>query len=206
MPSTKTKALIAVGLLDLARQATRGWAAQQQSRREESTYGWSRTALARAHDYRPSLGIPPWHRKETFGTRMLHALPLAAIVFAASAAVAATARWVARHEPAAGIDDARRDSKLIGAVRAGSVAIDAGVTKVAEGGHGAAVGTASVVAAGTSAAQTAVVDKAKQQLDERVVQPVKQKAILYGSIAMLALTLYIMAIAATVQLVVVWLG
>ena len=82
------------------------------------------------------------------------------------------------------------------------LAIDAGVAKLVEGGSSVAVGTAGAVAAGSSAVKTAAVDRAKVEVDHRVVRPAKRKALLYGSIGAVGLTAYVILIAVIVQVVV----
>lgn len=62
--------------------------------------------------------------------------------------------------------------------------------KLAEARSAAAVGTASAVAAGSTAIRAAVVDRAKHEIDERVVVPAKKKGMRIGILAVLGLTLY----------------
>ena len=71
---------------------------------------------------------------------------------------------------------------------------------MAEGGTKAAVGAAAATGAGAQAAKDQVVATARDQLDERVVEPIKRKAIAYGTLAFLALTLWVAFVAVLVQL------
>ena len=163
MASTKTKAVVALGALDIARQLAKAFAARQEAEREAMGFGagFRHDAAQLAHGMRERLpdhlawGVPPWRKEPTARERMLEWAPIAAVIAASAAAVVVSARWVARHEPDATTDSMLADSRVLGAVRAGSQAIDAGVTKLAEGGKGVAVGGASAIAAGSSAVKTA---------------------------------------------------
>ncbi|MCW2956026.1 MAG: hypothetical protein JWO69_895 [Thermoleophilia bacterium] len=208
--NAKTRIAVGLGLLDIVRQASHAWSARQEAERERAAWGTGlRTDAARfAHDLRGRLhehplDMLPWRdSRPTMGDRLRAYVPIVAIVFAATAAVVVTARWVARQEHDIESDELATDSRVISAVRVGSQAIDAGVEKVVEGSKAGVVGAASTVAAGSSAVKQVAVHGAKEQLDERVVAPVKKKAIRYGVLGVLGLTIYVIVIAAIVQLVV----
>ena len=211
MATTKTKAVVALGMLDLARQVATAYSAKQQAQRDRLGFGSGlREDVVRlARDTRDRLpeppalqwGLPPWHRRPTMTDHVRTWAPIAAIVTLASAAVIVAAHVVARRSPK-DPDAVVTDSRVVGAVRAGSRAIDAGVTRVVEGGSSVAVGSAAAVAAGSSAIRTAAVERAREELDHRVIEPAKKKAITIGVAGVLALTLYVVVIAALVQLLV----
>lgn len=210
MASTKTKAMFALGALDIARQITRAWSSRQQAEQQRAGFGAGIRADAAqlARDARGWLPheidwqrLPPWRHEPTRMERMRTWLPVAIIVMAASALVVVAAHLVTRRESQFDADVAVRDARTLGAVRAGGEAIDAGVAKVVSAGSAAAVGTASTLAAGSSAIKTAAIDHAKTELDERVVRPAKKKAVLFGSLGILGLTIYVVLIAVGVQLV-----
>lgn len=208
MAAAKTKAVVALGLLDIARQVAHAWSAKREAERERLGFGAGVRADARqlARDARDRLpdrlewGMPPWRREPTFGERVREWAPLAVVMALSTAAVILAARTIARTQPDGGPDAMATDSRMVGAVRAGSKAIDAGVGKVVEGSATAAVGTASAVAAGSAAIKQAAVKRAKDEVDERIVQPAKAKGIRYGSVALLGLTAYVVVVAALVQL------
>jgi hypothetical protein len=207
--NTKTKAVAGLAILDIARQIVTAWSAKRQAEREAFGFGHglredTRRALGRARDRAPELhwGMPPWRQPPTLADRIRTWGPVAIVIAASTAAVIVAARYVARQQPEAEPDETATDSKVVGAVRAGSRAIDAGVSKVVEGSNGAAVGTASAIAAGSSAVRHATVDRAKVEIDHRVVRPAKRKAVLYGSLGVAGLTAYVILIAVVVQLVV----
>jgi hypothetical protein len=202
MATTRTKAVVALGLLDLARQAAHAWNAREQAHRNRTALGAgfaadTRRVVADARDRAPELrwGMPPWRRQPTVADRARTWGPVGLVIALATAAVVIAARLVARQQPH-DADATTTDSKVVGAVRAGSEAIDAAVTKVVDGGSAAATGTAATVAAGSAAAKQAAVKQAKDQLDERVVAPVKRKAMLYGSLGVAGITVYVVLIAA----------
>lgn len=214
MANTKTKAVVALGVLDIVRQVATAWSARQQAERDRIGFGAglkqdvasvARDTRDRVSDHMPDRlvwGMPPWRREPTTAERLRAWWPVAVIVAASSIALVLTARFVARHEPNADADELAADSRIVGAIRSGSEAIDSGVTKVVEGGSAAAVGTASAVAAGSSAVKSAVVDRVKHEVDDRVVTPAKRKGIRIGILALLGLTAYVVVIAALVQLAV----
>lgn len=216
--SPRTKAVAALGALDITRQLVTAWTARREAERDRLAFGQglrtdARHALhgARVHarGVRNHVADLPWvplHREPTASERLRAWAPIAAVVVASTASVVVAARYVARHDASLADDEVVTNSKVVGAVRASSQAIDAGVSKVADGGTGVAVGTASAIAAGSSAVQHAVVDRAKEEVDERVVQPAKQKAITFGAIGIAALTAYVVVIAAVVQLIVGAIG
>jgi hypothetical protein len=208
MASTKTKAVVALGALDIARQLAKGFAARQEAERDALGFGAGlREDTKRlTHDVRDRLpdhfrwGVPPWRSEPTPRERAMQWLPLAAVAAASAAALVASARWVTRHEPDAASDSVLANSRVVGAVQAGSHAIDAGAAKVAAGSRGIAVGGASAIAATTSVAATAVTAKAKGELRERVVKPVTKQVVLYGSLGLLGLTIYLVLIVGLAQL------
>ncbi len=217
--STKTKAVAGLAALDIVRQLATAWAAREKAERARTGFGEGLTHDARqlardAREHLPDLsrwelerGWPPIHHRSSAAARVRSWWPIAAIIAVASAAVVAVAHVIASRaddptEPTANATD----SRMVGAVRAGSKAIDAGVMKVVDGGSSAATGTAAAVAAGSSAIRTATVDRAKVELEERVVEPAKKKAIVYGAVGFTALTLYVIVIAVVVQLLVGALG
>lgn len=203
MATTRTKAVVALGLLDLARQAAHAWSAREQARRNRLDLGAGIAADARrvaagTRDRLPDhfvLGVPPWRNDPTLKDRARAWGPIAVIITLASAAVVIASRIVARQQPD-DPDAVTTDSKVVGAVRAGSTAIDSAVTKVANGGTAVAATTAAGVAAGSAAVKQAAVKEAKDQVDTRVVQPVKKKAMLYGSLGVVGITVYVVLIAA----------
>jgi hypothetical protein len=203
MATTRTKAVVALGLLDLARQAAHAWSAREDARRRRLDVRAGVRADARrivdgTRDRLPdhfALGIPPWRNDPTFADRARTWGPVAIIVALASAAVVFAARLVARQQPH-DPDATTTDSKVVGAVRAGSAAIDAAVTKTVEHGSAVATGTAATVAAGSAAVKQAAVKEAKDQLDVHVLQPAKRKAVLYGSLGVVGITIYVVLIAA----------
>ncbi|MBC7462550.1 MAG: hypothetical protein H7287_14430, partial [Thermoleophilia bacterium] len=145
-------------------------------------------------------GIPPWRNEPTAKDRALHWLPIAAVIAASAAAVVASARWVAQHEPDADSQTVLANSRVVGAVTSSGKAIDAGVTRMAAGASGVAVGGASAVAAGSSAVKAAAVTKAREELDTKVIKPAKQKVVLYGSLGLVGLTIYLVLIVGLAQL------
>jgi hypothetical protein len=211
--STKTKAIVGLGLLDITRQIVTAWSAKQQAERDRTGFGRglredARQVIRDARGHVPTApkvewGLPPrLHRPPSLADRLRTWGPVGIVIAASSAAVVIAAHVIAKHEQSLEPEKAASDSRMVGAVRAGSRAIDAGVTKVVEGGTGAAVGTASAVAAGSSAVQQATVQRAKVEIDQRVVAPAKQKAIFYGSLGVVGLTIYVVIVAVIVQLVV----
>jgi hypothetical protein len=210
----KTKIVVGLGLLDIARRVVTAWSAKQQAERERIGFGaglrsdlvaLARDARERAQDRLPDhfeWSLPPWRREPTFADRLRTWGPIGLVVLFASAGVIFAARWVVEHTPDTDEEEAMTDSKVVGAIRAGSEAIDAGVTKTVEGSAGVAVGAASAMAAGSTALKAAVVDRAKDEVDERVVAPAKKKAIKLGVFAILGLTAYVIVIATAVQLIV----
>lgn len=209
--STRTKAVVALGLLDIARQVARAVSAKQQAQRDWTGFGEGFRTDARhlAHDLRgrvPSSfewGVPPWRHEPTAGERLRAWGPIAAVIAVATAAVLVTARRVAHEQPELEADEVATGTRVAGAIKAGGTAIDAGVSKVVDGAAGAAIGSAAAVAAGSTAVKAAVVDRAKVELDERVVAPAKRKAITFGVAGAIGLTIYVVVIAVVVQLVVV---
>ena len=211
MASTKTKAMIGLGLLDIARQVAHAWSARQQAEQQRIGFGKGlrEDAVQLARDTRDRLPdhvdwrhLPPWRNEPTRAQRARTWGPVAAVIALSSATVVVVAHLIARRDAEITLDSAASDSRMVGAIRAGSEAIDAGVTKVVQGGSAAATGTASAVAAGSSAVKTATVQRAKVELDSRVVRPAKKKAIVYGSLGVVGLTAYVVLIAVIVQLVV----
>lgn len=208
MATTRTKAVVALGLLDLARQAAHAWSAREVARRNRfdaraAVRGDTRRVIEGARRRLPdhlAVGIPPWRSDPTLATRARTWGPVALVVALASALVVLAARIVARRQPD-DPDATTTDSKVIGAVRAGSAAIDAAVTKTVETGSAAATGTAATVAAGSAAVKQAAAKEAKDQLDVRVVQPAKHKAMLYGSLGIAGLTAWVVLVALLVYLV-----
>ncbi|MCW2925523.1 MAG: hypothetical protein JWM98_2927 [Thermoleophilia bacterium] len=216
--STKTKAMFALGALDIARQVTKAWSAKQEAERDKLGFGKglredvsqladntrrlardTRDRLPDGFDWR---SMPPWHRQPTRAERMKTWAPVAVVIALTSAVVVVVAHLIAREDDTLEPDKAVKDSRMTGAIKAGSEAIDAGVTKVVQGGSAAATGTASVLAAGSSAVKTATVQRAKVELDHRVVAPAKKKAVLYGTLGVIGLTVYVIIIAVAVQLIV----
>jgi len=207
-PSTKTKAVIALGALDIARQLAKAFSARQEAERDALGFGagFRKDAAQLKHRIEDRLpdhvqwGLPPWRSEPTPGERAMQWLPIAAVIAASAAAVVVSARWVAHHEPDADSESMLAHSRVVGAVAAGSKAIDAGVSKLAEGSKGVAIGSASAIAAGSSAVKTAAVSRAKDELDARVVKPAKKKAVLYGSLGFVGITIYLVAIVLLAQL------
>jgi hypothetical protein len=216
--STKTKAVVGLAALDVIRQGVTAWSAREQARRDEIGFGQGlrrdvRRLASDARGHAPDLGrwelewgLPPIRRRSTRVEQARAWVPIVAVIAAATAALLAVAHVVSRRDEDRDPEEVASDPLVVSAVRAGSTAIDAGVTKVVEGGTGVAVGAASTVAAGSTAIKAAAVDTAKTELDERVVQPVKKKATIYGSLGLLGLTVYIIVIAAIVQLLVEAIG
>lgn len=211
--STKTKAVAALAALDVVRQLATAWAAHEKAEQSRAGFGEGlgrdvRRLAAQTRDrldfsdWELERGWPPVHRRSHARTWV----PVTVIAIAAAAGVAVTAHMVARRDEDLESTEAARDSRVVGAVRAGSKAIDAGMMKVVDGGSSAATGTAAAVAAGSSATRSATVDRAKAELDEHVVAPARRKAIVYGSLGFAALTVYVIVIAAIVQLLVGALG
>ncbi len=210
--STRTKAVAGLAMLDIARQVATAWSAKHQAEQQRIGFGHglredALQVLRDARDHVPSRsqlqwGFPPVRREPTFGERIRAWGPIGVIVFASTAAVIVGARIVARREEQRPPDEVATTTPVVGAVRAGSQAIDSGVAKLVEGGSGVAVGTASAIAAGSSAVRTAAVDRTKVEIDQRVVRPAKKKAIVYGSLGAVGLTAYVILIAVLVQLVV----
>lgn len=207
--STKTKVAVALGALDIARQLAKATSARQEAERDRMHWGKGFREDARhlASDWRgrmPDLewGMPPWRRSPTVRDRLVSATPVLAAVLATAAAVVVLARWIAARDHVPTTDELARDGRVKGAVKVGSEAIDAGVAKIADGARASAVGTASAVAAGKAAVKEATVQRAKHELDERVVQPAKKKALLFGSLGFVGLTVYVIVLAVAVQLLV----
>ncbi|MCW2926256.1 MAG: hypothetical protein JWM86_224 [Thermoleophilia bacterium] len=214
--NTKTKAVMALGLLDIARQVTRAWAARQRAEEQRLGFGHGLRNDVRqfARDTRERVpspsqlewGMPPWRRAPTPAERAAKWWPIAAVIVVSSAAIIAVARALAARDDVRDPEAAVTDSRMVGAIRAGSHAIDDGVAKVVEGSSAAAAGTASAVAGGSTAVRQATVQRAKVELDERVVQPAKRKAVVYGALAFIGLTVYVVILAVAVQLLVAALG
>jgi hypothetical protein len=213
--STKTKAVAGLAVLDIARQVATAWSAKHQAEQQRIGFGHglredARQVLRETADRFPTLpsrdqlqwGFPPIRRRPTFADRMRAWGPIGLVILASTAAVVVAARVIARRESERDPEEVAAAPPVVGAVRAGSQAIDAGVAKLVEGGSGVATGTASAIAAGSSAVRTATVDRAKVEIDHRVVTPAKRKAVLYGSIGAVGLTMYVILIAVIVQLVV----
>lgn len=210
--STKTKAVAGLAMLDIVRQVATAWSAKHQAEQQRVGFGNglredARHVLRDARDHVPSRsqlqwGFPPVRRRPSFADRMRTWGPVGVVAVASTAAVLVAARAVARRDVQGEPDQIATAPPVVGAVRAGSQAIDAGVSKIVEGGSNVAAGTASAIAAGSSAVRSATVDRAKAEVDHRVVRPAKRKAILYGSIGAVGLTLYVILIAVIVQLVV----
>jgi hypothetical protein len=213
--STKTKAVAGLALIDIARQVATAWSAKHQAEQQRIGFGHglredARQVLRETRDHFPMLparsqlqwGFPPVRREPTFSDRFRTWGPVGAVIVASTAAVIFAARVIARREADRDPEEVAASTPVVGAVRAGSQAIDAGVTKLVEGGSGVAVGTASAIAAGSSAVRTAAVDRTRVEIDQRVVAPAKKKAVLYGSIGAVGLTAYVILIAVIVQLVV----
>ncbi|MCW2959942.1 MAG: hypothetical protein JWM90_329 [Thermoleophilia bacterium] len=212
--NAKTKIAIGLGLLDITRQAAHAFSAKQEADRNRLSWGagFRSDAAQLAHDMRDRmpahpLDVLPWRsHTPTAADRMRTWAPVAVTVVAATAAVVVTARHIARQDPDVAPEDIATDTRMMSAARIGSKAIDAGVEKVVGGSRAGAVTAAAAVAAGSSAASQAAVQRAKVELDERVIAPVKKKAVLYGSLAAIGLTVYIVAIAVAVQLLVDAIG
>lgn len=211
--STKTKAVAGLAVLDIVRQVVTAWSAKHQAEQQRIGFGAgvredARSVWRDARDYarehmpEPRWGLPPWRREPTLGDKLRAWGPIGIVILASTATIIAAARYLARRDEARSPEDAATDSAVVGAVRAGSRAIDAGVTKVVEGGTGAAVGTASAIAAGSSAIRTATIDRARSEIDTRVVRPTRRKAIYYGSLGVVGLTAYVILVAVVVQLLV----
>lgn len=208
--NAKTKIAIGLGVLDITRQAAHAWSAKQEAERNRVSWGtgFRSDAAQLAHDMRDRmpahpLDMLPWRsHTPTAADRLRTWAPVAATVIAATAAVVVTARHIARDNPDAAPEDMVTDSRMVSAARVGSQAIDAGVQKVVGGSKAGAVAAASAVAAGSAAVGQAGVQRARIELDERVIAPVKKKAVLYGTLGFLGLTIYVIAIAVAVQLIV----
>jgi hypothetical protein len=203
MASTRTKAVVALGLLDLARQVARAWSAREQAHRNRTVTGASvkrdaRRILESARD--TAREHAPWHHEPTLRERARAWGPVALVISLASVAVVIASRMVARRQPH-DVDAQTTDSKVVGAVRAGGAAIDSAVTKVVDNGSVAAVGAAAGVAAGSAAVRQAVAAEVKDQVDERVITPARQKAIRYGSLGLAGLTAWVVVVAVVVYLV-----
>lgn len=205
MATTRTKAVVALGLLDIVRQATHAVAARQQARRDhprarsEALARLAEESRERARAVaRVVSGAPP---KVTLGDRLRTWLPVLVVMAASTAAVVLAARVIARRE-GSDPDAMVTDSRMIGAVRASSRAIDASVEKVTAGGSAAAATTAATIGAGSAAVRQAAVRHAKDEVAERVVQPVRRKVTFYGAVGFVALTVYVVVLAAAVQLAV----
>lgn len=202
MATAKTKVVVALGALDIARQLAKAFSARQEAERDALGFGagFRQDAAQLRHRVGDKLpdhfqwGIPPWRSQPTAKDRALQWLPIAAVIAASAAAVVASARWVATHEPDADSESVLANSRVVGAVTAGGKAIDAGVAKMAEGSKGVAVGGASAIAAGGAAVKTIAVSKAKDELDSRVIKPAKKKVVLYGTLGFIGLTIYLVAI------------
>jgi hypothetical protein len=216
--SSRTKVVASLAVLDLARQVASAWAARERARREQVGFGAGLRADTRrlAQDARHHVsdelsrweverGWPPIHRRARASDRARAWVPVAAIVVLGGVAVAVVAHVLVGREEHGEVDP-EHDGRVAGAVRASAHAIDAGVSKVVEGGSGAAAGTAAAIAAGSSAVRAATVERARSELDARVVAPARRKAIVYGSLGVVALTVYVIVIAVVVQLVVGALG
>lgn len=214
--STRTKAVAALGLLDIARQAATAWSAKQQAEQQRIGFGHglredARQLVRDAREHVPSppqlqWGMPPWRRRPTAMDRLRSWGPVAIVILASTTAVLVAARYVARRDPELEPDRAATDFMVVGAIRAGSQAINSGTQKLVDGGSSAAAGTASAIAAGSSAIRSATVQRAKVEVDQRVVRPAKRKAVLYGSLGVAGLTAYVIVIAVVVQLVVGAIG
>ncbi len=208
--STKTKAVAGLALLDIVRQVATAWSARERAREEAEQQravarfaSGVRSKMPDWSEWELERGWPPIHRRSTAESRLRTWGPLALVIGAASAMIVVLAHVIVKREERAGMDaDPADERAMVGAVRASARAIDAGVTKIAEGGTSAATGTAAAIAAGSSAVRTAAVARAKTELDERVIAPVRKKAVLYGVLGVLALTVYVALIATVVQLAV----
>jgi hypothetical protein len=243
MPKSTNKAIIAIGLLDLARHAARAMSASAEARRNESRrvvgVDWRRLAPSRMPDVRAARTavvkrVPdqvagrdlPWRRSRT--RRAIDHVPmLGAVVSMLVVTIAAVAYAMQRHAsttplpheqvdasgtlvappPPRVLEDADDDEHAARVERAthrvanaAGAAIESGIAKVADGGTKAAAGAAAATGAGAQAAKDQVVATARDQLDERVVQPVKRKAITYGTLGFIALTVWVALVAVLVQL------
>lgn len=215
MPAgTKTKAIAALGALDIVRQVATAWSARERAQRERVRFGQGirhdvRRLANEARERTPDLsgweierGWPPIQRRSTAATRVRTWGPVAVVVGIASAAIILAAHLVARRDEDRTVPGSMTDSRVIGAVRAGSNAVDASVAKVVEGGAALATGTAAATAAGSTAIRAAAVKRARTEVDERVVEPAKRKAITFGALGFAALTAYVVVLAAAVQLLI----
>ena len=210
--STKTKAVAGLAVLDIVRQVATAWSAKHQAEQQRIGFGHglredARQVLRDAREHVPSRsqlqwGFPPIRRRPTLADRIRTWGPVGVVVVASTAAVIVAARTIARRDADREPDEVATATPVVGAVRAGSQAIDAGVSKLVDGGSSVAAGTASAIAASSSAVRTATVDRAKVEVDHRVVRPAKRKAVLYGSVGAVGLTAYVILIAVIVQLVV----
>lgn len=107
MATTKTKAVVALGVLDIVRQSAHAWAATRQAERDRAHIGAGLRADARrlARDAREHLparlewGMPPWRRQPTLGERMREWAPLAVVMALSTAVVILAARSIARTSP-----------------------------------------------------------------------------------------------------------
>lgn len=204
MAAAKTKAVVGLALLDITRQVVTAWSAKREAERERIGFGKGLRSDARqlARDARGKLpdhvawSMPPWRNEPSFADRVRTWLPVAVVIAITSAVVVFVSRHVAHEDMERDPDAVTTDSRVVGAVRAGSKAIDAGTEKVVGGASVATVGGASALAAGGAAVQQATVKAAKDQLDERVVQPARRKAVLYGSLGVVGLTVYVVLVAA----------
>ncbi len=171
MARTKDKAAVAIGLIGIANNVSRAWAAAEEDK-------------ARRNRHLPE-----------------HMPVIGALVGFAVLAVA-SASYAYRHDRQFH-DDADAFAKQ--AAKAGTAALQSGAHALAEGRSTVAVGTAAVAGAGKRVVQEKVVDEAKHQLDEKVVQPARKKAIFYGTLAFIALTIWVALISVLVQMSIIGL-
>lgn len=212
--STKTKAVAALGALDIVRQVATAWSARERAEQERAGFGEGvrqdmRRLASEARQRTPDMshwelerGWPPVRRRPAASARIRTWAPIAVVVAVASAAIILAAYLVSRRDEDRTIEDAVTDTRVAGAVRAGSTAIDSGVAKVVDGGGALAAGAASATAAGSTAIKAAAVNRTKAEVEERVVEPAKRKAMTFGAIGLAALTAYVVVLAAAVQLLV----
>lgn len=214
MAAPKTKAIAGLAILDIARQAMHAWSAKREAERERIGFGKGirEDALQLARDARGHLperlewGLPPWRSEPTLADRARTWLPVAVVVAVMSAIVVLVSRHVAHEDADAPVDEVTTDSRVLGAVRAGSRSIDAGVDKVVGESSVAAVGGASALGAASGAVHQATVKRAKDEVNTRVVRPAKRKAIIYGSLGMVGLTVYVVLVAAATYAVIATLS
>lgn len=178
MPNSKTKVAVALGLLDIARQVTHAWAARRTAEQQRLGFGQGLREDARqvARGAREHM---PWGHTPTVAERARTWGPVAAVVALSSAAVIVVAHLISRRDPQLRPETVATDSRVKGAIVAGSHAIDAGSTAVRQ----------------------AAVQRAKVELDHRVMQPARHKALVYGSLGVLGLTVYVIIVAVIVVLV-----